>query len=131
MNKLILLCLLLLSLNTIAQNPLDNPIGGIKDTTCINENKFQISKEDSILFIGTKIEMLEKENHEVSNALRLYGIQNVTANYISIISFSTVILGTILGAQTSQILLVTGLCDFATLIITGHAARKLAHRKLK
>ena len=77
-----------------------------------------------------RIVTLEKQTYEINKALVIYGKQNVIANYITIVSFTTVIGGTILGAPTAKVLLVTGLCDLATLIITGRAARRLAHKKL-
>ena len=76
-----------------------------------------------------QVDSLIQQNRELSEALRIYGKQQVIANYISIISFGTVIIGTICGIPVAPLLLTTGICDGITLVITGRAARRLAHRK--
>ena len=117
MKYILIVIFLLLSLLCISQNPVDNiiPVPTTTDTCK------QTISNDSLI----------KDINETSNAVRLYGKQQVVVNYISIVSFTVVIVGTILGIPTSPLLLTTGLCDFATLLVSGHSARKLAHRKLK
>ena len=89
------------------------------------------AQTDSCELQSIKVDSLIKDNVELSNAMTIYGRQQVIANCISVISFTTVIVGTLCGAPIASVVLVTGICDGATLLITGRAARKLAHRKYK
>jgi len=94
-----------------------NTIFAQKNDTCI----------DNIILVN-RIDSVTNKNKEIDSAVTMYGKQLVIANYISIVSFSTVIIGTIIGMPASPLLLTTGVCDFATLLISGHAAKKLARR---
>ena len=67
--------------------------------------------------------------NSIDSTLREYGRQQTIANKITIISISSIVIGTIVGIPATPLLIINTACDFVTIIVSSKSNKKLAKHK--
>ena len=65
----------------------------------------------------------------IDSTLREYGRQQTIANKITIVSISSIVIGTIIGIPAAPLLIINTACDFVTIIVSSKSNKKLAKHK--